>query len=152
MIKSKIKIDISVINLFLESCSNRDNYKLGLNSYQFAMMYNIIPNEVTFGIMIKLYGFARELHKAFELLDLMAVYKIHPSIIIFTNLIHTSFYNNKPNKAELAYKLLKKEKLRGDCLLYSKLIDGLIRFKEFSKIEKYIDLALEERLTINSKT
>lgn len=53
--------------------------------------------------MVKLYGFSRELSKAFELLDLMAVYEIHPSIIIFTNLIHISFYNKNPKKAELAY-------------------------------------------------
>lgn len=102
--------------------------------------------------MVKLYGFSRELAKAFELLDLMAVYEIHPSIIIFTNLIHISFYNRKPRKAELAYQLLKKKKLRGDCLLYSKIIDGLIRFKEFNKIEKYIDLALKERVALKNKT
>lgn len=92
--------------------------------------------------MVKLYGFARDLQKAFELLDLMAVYEIHPSIIIFTNLIHISFYNKKPRKAELAFQLLKKKKLRGDCLLYSKIIDGLIRFREYDRIEKYIDLAI----------
>lgn len=53
--------------------------------------------------MVKVYGFARELEKAFELIDLMAVYNIQPSIIFFTNLIHNSFYNRKPNKAELAF-------------------------------------------------
>lgn len=33
MIKSKIKMDISVINLFLEGCSNANDYKLGLSTY-----------------------------------------------------------------------------------------------------------------------
>lgn len=38
MIKAKIRIDVSVINLFLESCANKDDYKLGVDAYRFAMM------------------------------------------------------------------------------------------------------------------
>ncbi len=116
------------------------------------MMKNIIPNEITFGIMVKVYGFSRELEKAFELLDLMEVYDIKPSIIIYTNLIHISFYNRKVRKAELACKLLRKNKIRGDALLYSKIIDGLIRFNKKSKIEKYLDLALKDESNLKPKT
>lgn len=94
--------------------------------------------------MVKVYGFSRELHKAFDLLDLMGVYGIEPSIIIYTNLVHISFYNRNPRKAELAFTLLKKKKLDGDALLYSKLIDGLIRFKRLNRVTKYIDLAIKE--------
>lgn len=59
----------------------------------------------------------------------MTVFGIEASIIIFTNLIHISFYNRNPRKAELAFTLFKKSKQTGDRLMYSKLIDGLIRFK-----------------------
>lgn len=59
MINAKIQIDISVVNLFLESCANKDFHKLAVNAYQFTMMNNIDPNEITFGIMIKVYGFAK---------------------------------------------------------------------------------------------
>lgn len=38
MIKSKIKIDVSVINLFLESCSTKEDFKLAIDGYKFAMM------------------------------------------------------------------------------------------------------------------
>lgn len=72
------------------------------------MASGITPNEVTFGIMVKVFGFAHELEKAFDLLDLMEVYQIHPSIIIFTNLIHISFYCKQPRKAEMAYNIFKK--------------------------------------------
>lgn len=95
--------------------------------------------------MIKIYGFARELHKAFDLLDLMNVYQIKPSIIIFTNLIHISFYNRNPRKAELAFKLIKKNKLDGDPLLYSKIIEGFIRFNKLNKVNKYLDYAIKEK-------
>ena len=61
MINAEIEIDVSVINLFLDSCANKDDFKLGVQGYQYAMMKNVEPNEITFGIMVKIYGFAREL-------------------------------------------------------------------------------------------
>ena len=92
MVRANIHKDVSVVNLFLESCANRDDYKLAIECYKFIMAQGINPNEVTFGIMVKVFGFSYELEKAFDLLDLMEVFNIHPSIIIFTNLIHISFY------------------------------------------------------------
>lgn len=144
MINSKITIDISVINLFLESCSTKTDYKMAINGYNFAMMKNIIPNEITFGIMIKIFGFARDLRKAFELLDLMQVFEIPPSIIIYTNLIHISFYNRNPRKAELALSIFKSKKQRGDRMMYSKIIEGMIRFKNYNKVPKFIKMALKD--------
>lgn len=102
--------------------------------------------------MVKVLGFARQLHKAFELLDLMKVYKIEPSIIIFTNLIHISFYNRNPRKAELAFTLFRKHKLDGDALIYSKIIDGLIRFRQVNKVPKYIKYCLKEKCSLKEKT
>ena len=145
-------LDISVINLFLDSCSTPKDFKLGVQGYQYAMMKNIAPNEVTFGIMVKIFGFSRELRKAFDLLDLMEVYEIPPSIIIFTNLIHISFYNSNPRKAELAYTLFKKQKLEGDKLLYSKLIDGFLRYKEYKKVPRFIDYTIEDECGLKPDT
>ena len=102
--------------------------------------------------MVKVYGFARELHKAFELLELMKAYEIKPSIIIYTNLIHISFYNRNPRKAELAFTLCRKSKNRGDAVLYSKIIDGLIRFRQINKVPKYIKYCLKEKCSLKPHT
>lgn len=152
MIKSKIKIDVSVINLFLESCSTKEDFKLAEDGYKFTMMQGVEPNEITFGIMVKVFGFARNLENAFDLLDLMEVYGIKPSIIIFTNLIHISFYCRDPRRAELAFSLFRKHDLDGDALLYSKIIDGLIRFRNIQKVPKYIKYCLKEKCTLKEKT
>lgn len=82
----------------------------------------------------------------------MCVYKISPSIIIYTNLIHISFYCREPRKAELAFTLFRKNKLDGDSLIYSKIIDGLIRFKQIKKVPKYVKYCFEEKCTLNPKT
>lgn len=44
-------------------------------------------------------------------------------------MIHVSFYQRNHRKAEFAFKLFTKEGLKGDSILYSKLIDGLINTK-----------------------
>lgn len=85
-----------MVNFFLDSCSNNVDYKLGITAYNYIMMKEVEPNEITFGIMIKIYGFGKELGKAFEILDTMKNYNIEASIVIFTNLIHISFYNKSP--------------------------------------------------------
>ena len=144
MINNLPSVDISVVNLLLDSCATPVDFKLAVQAYQYAMMRNIVPNEVTFGIMVKVYGFSRELHKAFDLLDLMTAYEIAPSIIVYTNLVHISFYNKSPKKAEIAFALFKKAGLKGDRLLYSKLITGLCRFKESQKVHKYLDYAISD--------
>lgn len=148
MMRNNVEIDISVINLFLDSCSTVSDFKLGITAYQEVMMKNVTPNEITFGIMIKIYGFARELQKAFDLLELMEVYDIRPSIIIFTNLIHISFYNKNPKKAEVAFLQFKRHGGVGDKLMYSKLVEGLIKFKETSKLMRYVEMALEDSCTM----
>jgi pentatricopeptide repeat domain-containing protein 1 len=148
MMRNNIEIDISVINLFLDSCSTVTDYRLGIQVYQEIMLKNVTPNEITFGIMIKIYGFARELQKAFDLLELMEVYDIRPSIIIFTNLIHISFYNKNPKKAEVAFLQFKRHGGLGDKLMYSKLVEGLIKFKETAKLMRYVEMALEDTCTM----
>lgn len=152
MINAGIEIDISVINLFLDSCASKTEFALGIKGYQYAMMKNVCPNEITFGIMVKIYGFSRELHKAFELLDLMEVYEIEPSIIVYTNLIHISFYNRKVRKAELAFKLARNKKIRGDRLLYSKIIDGIMRFHQNKKVMKYVNYAIKDGASLKPET
>ena len=148
MLNTPIESDISVVNLFLDSCANQQDFKLAISAYQYVMGKNIVPNEITFGVMIKVFGYSREIHKAFDLLDLMSVYKINPSIVIYTNLIHISFYNKNPKKAETAFAIYKKGGARGDKLMYSKLIDGLLRYSELSRVIKYLDEAIRDECSL----
>lgn len=152
MLDSGIESDISVINLFLDSCANQQDFRLAIQAYQFIMTKNVHPNEITFGVMIKVFGFARDVQKAFELLDLMAAYKINPSIVIYTNLIHISFYNKNAKKAEAAFSIFKRTGMRGDRLMYSKLIDGLLRFADVSRTLKYLDEAIKDQCSLKPET
>ena len=148
MLESSINVDVSVVNLFLDCCANKADFQLGIKGYQLADVHKVRPNEVTFGIMIKIYGFSRELGKAFDTLDVMKAYGIKPSIIVFTNLVHISFYSRNLKRVEQAYRLFKKEKLKGDRLLYSKLVDGFLRNRDIPRALKYLNFAYQEKVPL----
>lgn len=69
MLKSEKINDVSVLNLFLESTSTRQDFRMGIEAFKLGMENNLKPNEITFGIMVKLYGFAKELKLAFDLME-----------------------------------------------------------------------------------
>ena len=103
------------------------------------------------GIMVKIYGAQFKLKSAFDLITLFKQLEIKPSLIFFTNLIHVSFYNKKPGKAELAFTLMKKEDIKGDKLMFSKLIEGLLRFKQTARIPEYIQRTIDDGCTLRSE-
>lgn len=144
MIDGKVEYDVSIVNLFLENCAATDDHKTGMASFEFFQKRKVLYNEITLGIMVKIYGAQFKLKSAFALVDLFPALGIKPTLIFFTNLIHVSFFNKKPAKAELAFALLKKDGLRGDRLMYSKLIEGLLRFKQADNVPQYIQAAIDD--------
>lgn len=151
LLNSEITADISIVNLFLDSCANYNNFKLALKIYEQADLHKIKPNEITFGIMIKVYGFSREVKKAFDLIPVMKAYGIVPSIIVYTNLVHISFYNKAFRRVEEAYSMLKRDRIKGDRLLYSKLISGFLRFRDYPRAFKYLRFAHQDRCPVKKE-
>merc|ERR1719322_202429 len=148
MIDSEIEYDISILNLFLENCAATDNHKMGITSFEHFLKKKVIINEITLGIMVKIYGAQFKLKNAFDLVNMFAEINTKPSLIFFTNLIHVSFYNRKPNKAELVHTLMRKEGIKGDKLMYSKMIEGLLRFKQTKNVMDYVQAAIDDQCTL----
>lgn len=151
MIDSKIEYDVSIINLFLESCASGDDMKLGMNTFENLVKKNVTLNDITMGIMAKIYGANFKLKQAFDLLEYIAKNNMRPSLIFFTNLIHVSFFNKKPAKAELVATLMAREDIKGDKLMFSKLIEGLLRFKQTQNIAVYIQQAIDDQTTLKKE-
>ena len=148
MLDRKVDYDVSIINLFLENCASSDDLKLGVSSFESLHSKKVVFNDITMGIMVKIYGAAYKLKSAFDLLSIIEEYNLTPTLIFFTNLIHVSFYNKKPVKAELAVSLMKKHKIAGDKLMYSKLIEGLLRFKQTERVLEYVQMAIKDNSTL----
>lgn len=151
MIDSKIEYDVSIMNLFLESCASSDDHKIGMSSFEYLHKRKVAFNEITMGIMVKIYGAQFKLKSAFGLLEVFSEINLKPSLIFFTNLIHVSFFNKKPAKAELAFTLMKKEGIKGDKLMYSKLIEGLLRFKQAERVPVYLQAAIDDNCGLKNE-
>lgn len=151
MIDSKIEYDVSIMNLFLESCASFDDHKIGMSSFEYLHKRKVAFNEITMGIMVKIYGAQFKLKSAFGLLEVFAEINLKPSLIFFTNLIHVSFFNKKSAKAELAFTLMKKEGIKGDKLMYSKLIEGLLRFKQAERVPVYLQAAIDDNCGLKNE-
>jgi pentatricopeptide repeat protein len=151
MMDDNVQYDVSIINLFLENCSANEDFKLGISSFEHFAKRKCIFNDISFGIMVKIYGASFKLKTAFDLLEQMEAFFVKPSLIFFTNLIHVSFFNKKPAKAELAATLMKKNKIKGDKLMYTKLIEGLLRFKQTDRVLYYVQSAIDDSTTLKQE-
>ncbi len=115
------------------------------------MNLNLKPNEKFFGIIIKIFGFARKMDKAFDLLDLMKAFEIKPNLIFITNLLHISFYNGSIKRGLNVYKILLKNKIKPDNLFFSKLIGNLFKFKKHKLVPEYIKECLKHNCGVKSQ-
>lgn len=152
MVGRGLEVESSLGNFYLDACANPIGWSEGINGFNYLMARGFTPNEVTFGVMVKTYGFAQNLDKAFALLDQMKAKDITPSIVVFTNLIHISFYCKNPKKAQLAFSLFAKTGAKRDSLIYSKMVDGLLWCGLGGQAVAYLDMALKDGCALKPAT
>ena len=116
MIDSRITPDTAVINLFLENCftSKKDYSSEGIELFEMLQNSRIQPNQVTFSILVKLYGRARKLGKALGVLGVMKSYYVRPGLIVFTNLVQVCFNAKRAEKAVEMYEEMLGRRIKGD--------------------------------------
>lgn len=152
LIETNQKYEISSIcNNFLESCANKMMWKLGFKAWNLILEKNLAIDEITFGIVVKFYQHSKNLSKAFELLALMKQKKVEPTVIFFTNLIHISFGLANWEKAQEAFTLCNELGIPKDSYIYSKFLKGLIYFKKYNLVEKYLQQAIDDRIGLQQE-
>lgn len=143
MIQGDITPDEPIFNLIMDSSADLENFKMGLSVYAIMKKCAVSPNQVTFGTLVKLYGFANMAEEAFRLLDEMRKLSIIPSLIVYTNLMHISFRCERPDLAEKSFMLMTKQGVKGDHVCFSKLITGFQELKLYKKAFSYAVKAFE---------
>jgi pentatricopeptide repeat protein len=124
MLSKSVTPDEPIFNLIMDSSADLQHYKLGLSVHEIMKKSGVPPNQVTFGTLVKLYGFANMVEEAFALLDSMKSIQVHPSLIVYTNLMHIAFRCDRPDLAEKSFQLMSKQGVKGDHICFSKLITG----------------------------
>lgn len=91
----------------------------------------IMPSNVTYSILIKIYGKSKNLPKALSLIKEMKDWKIKPGLIVYTCLIQTCIKSNEIEEALKKFKEMTAEGIYGDSVTYSTLLKGCLQFKKF---------------------
>ncbi|CEM02055.1 unnamed protein product [Vitrella brassicaformis CCMP3155] len=83
------------------------------------------PTAVTFSILVKLYGKARMLDKAFQMIDDMEMkFHLRPSVLVYTSLIQACIRNRQVKRALEVFDTMNRKGERGDGFAFGTLING----------------------------
>jgi pentatricopeptide repeat protein len=143
MLREGVSPDLPIFNLLLEACADPTNFTYGFQVYSILCTTGIRPSPITFGTLVKLYGFKGCPEEAFSLINEMRRWNVEPSVIFFTNIIHISFSNRQAHLAEKAYFMMCNEGLQPDLICIAKLVQGFTRAKLLHKAVTFVKTANE---------
>ena len=76
-------------NSLLDGCCKSNEIEMALKVYQNMRTLRIKPSNVTYSILIKIYGKQKNLGKALGILEEMKKEGVKPGLIVYTCLIQT---------------------------------------------------------------
>jgi hypothetical protein len=90
--------------------------------------HGVVPSNFTLGILVKMWGRARQLEKAFDAVDsLTKKYNFAPNKEVLTCLISTCLSNHAADRAYEVFERLKQSSYGADKKAYQTMILGLVR-------------------------
>jgi pentatricopeptide repeat protein len=134
---STFQMDEVIFNSILDGCAKTGNLDKALIVYDDMQKNGIKRSNVTFSIMIKLYGNNKMEDKAFQILDEMIKSNIRPGIIVYTCLIQTCLKSNKFERAINLFEKLKEDGLKADHVLYNTITNGCLFHKRWELAAQY---------------
>ena len=108
----------------------------------------IKPSNVTFSILIKIYGKSRQLEKALNVLEEMKGAGVRPGLIVFTCLIQACIKSKQVDMAIEKFHEMKRVGIQGDSLTYETILKGCLQFKKFGQACDIVDDAFTNQINI----
>jgi pentatricopeptide repeat protein len=104
--------------------------------------FGIVPSNFTLGILVKMYGRHRQLHRALKVVkELPARHGFLPNAQVWTCLMCTCINNNGLREAFEVFEDLKKHSQGIDAKAYGVLISGCVRYGQLAKAVALVDEA-----------
>jgi pentatricopeptide repeat protein len=125
-------LDEIAFNSLLNGCSK--NNKVGYAENVFAAMreLKVRPSNVTFSILVKMYGRAKMLDKAIGILDLMQQeYQEKPNLHVYTCLIQACVQNMQVKRGWDLFHQMQDSGVEPDGVTYGTLIHGCVYGNKF---------------------
>lgn len=119
--------------------------------YKSMREQKIKPSNVTFSILVKIYGKSKQLQKALGVLEEMTELGIKPGVFVYTCIIQTCIKSKQFNIALEKFEEMKALKIQGDAVTYQTLLKGCLQFKKFSEGANLLEEAISYGLFITKE-
>jgi len=143
------KPDDIVFNTLLNGCFKQSNVELGERLFAEMLSVSVKPTAVTFSILVKLYGKARMLDKAFQMIDDMEMkFHLRPSVLVYTSLIQACIRNRQVKRALEVFDTMNRKGERGDGVTFGTLINGCVYALHFDAAIDLIQQAANQGIKV----
>jgi len=148
MLNSHIRPDEGLINLLLESCYITGKLDKGNEIFNIMNSLKIPASNITYSMLIKLYGKVRKIHKAVGVLDIMKQNRVKPNLITYTNLVQACLKAKHLDYLKAILSDLQNDNLKVDQVFYSKLISGLENLGNRDMLCFYLKKSLNDKIIL----
>jgi len=142
MQKNRMAGDSIIYNTVLDGCTRHGRMDLADILLEDMDKFNVVPSNFTLGILVKMYGRRRQLHKALEVVKaLPARHGFQPNAQVRTCLMCTCINNNALDTAFEVFEDVKKHSQSIDAKAYGAMISGCIRYGWLARAVALVDEA-----------
>jgi len=142
MQKNRMAGDSIIYNTVLDGCTRHGRMDLADILLEDMDKYSVVPSNFTLGILVKMYGRRRQLHKALEVVkELPAKHGFFPNAQVRTCLMCTCINNNALDTAFEVFEDVKKHSQGIDAKAYGAMISGCVRYGRLAKAVELVDEA-----------
>lgn len=139
---SKVQHDAVVYNTCLDACSKKGRLDLVETLLQDMIQHNVSPTNFTLGIVVKAYGRAKQLSKAFQMVeDLPKIGKFKPNGQVLFSLMLSCINNGAPEKVLAILYEMRNLGHEIDGKAYQVLISGLVKTGSLREAVALVDEA-----------
>jgi len=142
MQKNKMAGDSIIYNTVLDVCTRHGRMDLADVLLEDMDKFGVVPSNFTLGILVKMYGRRRQLHRALEVVkELPARHGFLPNAQVRTCLMCTCINNNALDTAFEVFEDVKKHSQSVDAKAYGAMISGCIRYGWLARAVMLVDEA-----------
>lgn len=122
-----LAIDESTFNVLLNGCSKQFRVDHAETVLAYMRVLAVRPSNITLSILVKLYGRAKMLDKAIEIVSVIEHdYKLEPNLFVYTCLIQACFQNRQDDRGWNVFRSMQKKGIEPDAITYGALIHGCL--------------------------
>eukprot|EP00930_Biecheleria_cincta_P026224 TRINITY_DN1850_c0_g1_i5.p1 TRINITY_DN1850_c0_g1~~TRINITY_DN1850_c0_g1_i5.p1 ORF type:complete len:1082 (+),score=247.97 TRINITY_DN1850_c0_g1_i5:218-3247(+) len=140
MQQAKVPHDCIIYNTILDGCAKHRRPDLVDTILDSMGEHGILPTNFTLGILIKVYGRAKQLEKAFDALEMLPKRgKFAPNSAVWTGMMTACLQNNQPARAMKVFQDMREAGDAVDSRMCSSLVTGLVRQRRWREAVEVVD-------------